>query len=619
MGDDVRVHPGFLRRRSRLGGESGFTLIEAVFAMVLFAGLAAAMAGLLTSAISAQKLARQRTIADQAAMEHIEFVRRLPYQDVGILLGNPPGQVPATTSINLTGLDATITTQIQYVDDPTPTSYETTANYKRVTVTVRRDSDSKLLAKEVTYVAPTSRTPFGGANLAIIRPLVTDYGLNVPVQGVTVNLLTGPSAPRSDVTDATGQVNFQKLTANPTANCPPDCYDLTTALSGYVQLDSPTRVNVAPGQTATPTISIYRPSTINLAVNNSGGSPFSGTAFVKLTSARNGATQTFTVTGGSAAITTVSGEPIVPNVQYTAEGWTNGTPLCATPVTKYVPDNYPSVLTSSFTLTLGACPSGTVAVTVTSGSGGPPAAGATVTLSGGPYVMTPVSGTTNASGQVTFSNVPSGAGYTVQATKGALSAAPQTISVTTGATTNVTMFLPAGSLVVQVRWAGVAVNGATVVVTGGPGPVNQTLTTGASGNVTFTNLPQGSGYSVQATKSGQSDTNPAVTVTAGTTTITLNLPTANLTVTVLRSGIAQTNSTVRLQLGPMNISVNATTNASGQATFTNVPVGSGYTIKAFKTACTGSPLRSVTVTNQTKTAVNQTISVSFNVDTCPVP
>ncbi len=100
--------------------------------------------------------------------------------------------------------------------------------------------------------------------------------------------------------------------------------------------------------------------------------------------------------------------------------------------------------------------------------------------------------------------------------------------------------------------------------------------------------------------------------------MTLNLPVANLTVNVKRSGVNQSTTTVRLQLGPMSISVNGTTDANGNVTFTNVPVGTGYTIKAFKTACSGSPLRSVTVTNQTKTAVAQTINVSFNSDACPV-
>ncbi len=618
MPRDVSNTHGFMRRFPRLRGEGGFTLIEAVFAMVLFAGLAAAMAGLLTSAISANKLSRQRTIADQAAMEQIESIRRLDYEDVGIVLGNPPGTVPPTTAVNVTGLDATITVQIRYVDDPTPTSYETTANYKRVVVSVRRDSDNKLLAREVTYVAPTSRTPFGGVNLAIVQPLVIDYGLNVPVENATVDLLTGPSAPRSDLTDVNGKVSFQKLTPNATANCPSDCYDLVASLSGYVMLDSPQRVNVGPGQTATPTLQIYRPGTINLDLRNGAGGQFTGTTFVKLTSARNGATQTFSVTGGTAAITAVAGEPIVPSVQYTAEAWTTGTPLCASPVTQYVPDDYPDVLSSTFTLTMGNCPSGTVAVTV-NWPASIPAAGATVILSGGPYSLNPVTGTTNLTGQVTFSNVPSGAApYTVQASHSSQTASNSSVVVTTGQTTNVTLALTGGSLVAQVRWAGFAVSGATVVVTGGPASVNLTQTTPASGNVTFAGLPPGGGYQVQATRLGQTTTLTNVTLAASGTTVTVNLPTTTLVIHVHNSsGVDQVGANARVNLGPVGgFTLTTTTDGSGNATFTNVPRGTGYRIRAWNCAV-GSP-RSVNLTGQTiNTAPTTTITVTYNSSTCP--
>ena len=615
MPRDVSNNLGFLRRLPRLRGEGGFTLIEAVFAMVLFAGLAAAMAGLLTSAISANKHSRQRTIADQVAMEQIESIRRLAYEDVGVVLGNPPGTVPPTTAVNVAGLDATVTVQIRYVDDPTPTSYETNANYKRVMVTVRRDGDNRLLAREVTYVAPTSRTPFGGVNLAIVQPLVIDYGLNVPVENATVDLLTGPSAPRSDLTDVNGKVSFQKLTPNATANCPADCYDLVASLSGYVMLDSPQRINVGPGQTATPTLQIYRPGTINLDLRNGSGGQFTGNAFVKLTSARNGATQTFSVSGGTAAITAVAGEPIVPSVQYTAEAWTTGTPTCATPVTQYVPDDYPDTLSSTFTITMGNCPAGDVNVSVT--WGGSPAQGVTVTLSGGPYALSPVSGATNSSGQVSFSNVPAGTGYTVTASKGGQSATPQTIAVTTGSTTNVNMTLPTGTLAVNVRWAGVNVNTATVTVTGGPNGVNLTGTTNSSGNVTFANLPAGTGYTVTATKSGQSSAPASPTINAGSTTnLNLTLPTSTLTVNVKRSGVNQNGATVLLQVGPMSINVSGTTNSSGNVTFTNVPVGANYTIKAYR--CAASNPRSGTLASQTVNTAPTTINITFSTNTCPL-
>lgn len=515
--------------RLRLAAESGFTLIEALFAMIILAGLAAAMAGLLTSSITANALARQKTVAEQAANEQIEYVRRLAYDDVGIVVGNPPGVIAASSSISANGFSATLTTSVKYVDDPTPTSYETSANYKRVDVTVTR-SDGLVMARQVTYVAPTTRTPFGGLNLAIIQPLVIDYGLNVPVADVTVGLATGPSAPRNDVTDATGKVKFSKLDPNPTATCPSDCYDLTATRLGYVQLDSPFRLNVAAGQTATPTLQIYLPATINLVLKNTSGTAYTGTASVKITSGRTGASQTFSVSGGTAAITTVNGELIVPSVQYTAEAWTNGTPLCSTPLAKYVPDSYPTVLTSTFTLTLGSCPSGTVTVTVT--WGGAAAPGTSVTLSGGPYGLSTVTGTTNASGQVTFTNVPSGAGYTVQATKSGQSATPQTISVSTGATTNVAMTLPTGTVVVNVKRSGSNVNGATVVLSGGPNSVSLTTTTNSSGNATFSNVPVGSGYTAKAwlcsaaapRRSGQVT---SITTTTGTTNVPLTFDTTS--------------------------------------------------------------------------------------------
>jgi hypothetical protein len=587
--------------------------------MVILAGLAAAMAGLLTSALSAHKLSRERTIADQAALEHLEYIRRLPYDDVGVVLGNPPGVVVATKTVTLTGFQATITTQVQYVDDPTPTSYETTANYKRVTVTVRRVNDNHLLAREVTLVAPTSRTPFGGVNLAIIEPLVIDYGLNVPVEGATVNLLTGPSAPRSDVTDVTGTVSFKKLDPNATPTCPSDCYDLTASLTGYTQLDSPTRVNVAPGQSATPTIQIYRPSSIDVLLRDSGGGAYTGTASVKITSGRDGKTQTFSVSGGSATIFEVTGEKIVPNVQYTVEAWTTGgTPLCAAPSTQYVPDDYPSDLTSTFTLTFGNCPSGEIAAHVTWG-GSAPAANSVVTLSGGPYGMSPVAGTTDSSGNVTFLNVPGGNGYTVVATNSGQSATNSSVSVTTGQTTNVTLNLPAAGLVVQVRWAGLAVNGATVVVTGGPGSVNLTQTTPSSGNVTFAGLPPGNGYSVQATKSGQTTTLTNVTLSGGGTTVTANLPTGTVTVNVKRGSTNQNGATVRIKLGPMGINVTGTTNSSGNVTFTNVPVGTGYTIQAYPSSCgsVSSP-KSRELTGQTVNTGTTNFALVYNLSACPL-
>jgi hypothetical protein len=283
-----------------------------------------------------------------------------------------------------------------------------------------------------------------------------------------------------------------------------------------------------------------------------------------------------------------------------------------------VPDDYPTDLSSTFTLTFGNCPSGDIAVNVRWG-GSTPASGAVVTLSGGPYGLSPVAGTTDSSGNVTFLNVPEGNGYTVVASKAGQSATNSSVAVTTGSTTNVALTLPAGSLVVQVRWAGSAVNGATVVVTGGPDSVNLTQTTPSSGNVTFANLPPGNGYTVQATKSGQSVTLTNVTVSTGGSTVTANLPTATVVITVRTSsgGNPGTAASARIKLGPMSINVTGTTNSSGVVTFTNVPVGTGYTFQAWVTSCSGST-RSRQNTSQTVNTGTNNVTLQYNASTCPL-
>ena len=176
-------------------------MIETVMALTLFLIVGAALVGMLTSATAAGTLARQRTVAQQAALNQIESIRSMSYDSIGLVNGNPPGTVAATTSINTGGLIATATTTISYVNDPGPLSYTSHANYKKVVVTVVRTRDSRQLAQEATYVAPPIKA---SESNAVINAQVVDYGNNTAVPNVPVALSTGPSAPRNDTTDASG-------------------------------------------------------------------------------------------------------------------------------------------------------------------------------------------------------------------------------------------------------------------------------------------------------------------------------------------------------------------------------------------------------------------------------
>ncbi len=84
----------------------------------------------------------------------------------------------SATAVGITGLNATVATSIHYVGDGIPGGYNQLTNYKQIVVTVTRNSDSRQLASESTYMAPPARAPYGGINEVALGVTVTDIGDN---------------------------------------------------------------------------------------------------------------------------------------------------------------------------------------------------------------------------------------------------------------------------------------------------------------------------------------------------------------------------------------------------------------------------------------------------------
>lgn len=585
------------RAKHALSREQGFTLIETLMAGVILVVLATGIAGVLTSSISAHTVARERTNAEQCANDVVEQIRRKDYDDVGVVSGNPPGTVLASNPCTA-GLAATAAVTVTYTNDPTPTSYATAANYKKVTVVVTRDRDGKELSRVVTYVAPSSRAPYGGINNAIINATVVDLGTNLAYQGATVSLTSGPSPNRTDTTDVSGTVSFAALDPNPTSGAQA-YYNLTvTAAAGYETLPSDlppgtatppataSHIQLAPSQTSATTIQIYKPATINLVLLDAGGSPYTGGAALRITSSFTGATTSDSVAVGSSGktITTLGANKVIPGATYTVEGRTTSG-LCAMPTPSPVPTSgYPGNTTGTFTLQFTPCPTGTLSVHVEQLSAGAP--GATVDVTGGPNNIT-VSGTTDAFGDVSFT-VPEGPGYTITATKAGQSA-NTTASVTAGSTTNALVTLPpppTGTILATVNWAApLASCPNCVTLSGGPNAISVTGTTGAGGQVTFANVPVGSGYTVTATKNTVSASTAATVVANTTTNTTVNLPTGSVNVTVRYGGVLAANTaSVTISGGPNALAAFSNNTSAGGLLSDTLPAGSSttYTITASK-------------------------------------
>jgi Tfp pilus assembly protein PilV len=436
-------------------GEEGFTLVESMMAVVLLVMVGTSLSGVLASAVANYSASRERTIAEQLVQDQIESIRRMPFSSVGVPNGNPPGTLQPSRAIDVTGLHATINLQITYVDDQTPNSYRTYANYKKIVATVLRKSDSKQLAKEVTYLSAAAKN---AATEAVITALVMDFGSGGALQGATVNLGTGPSAPRTDLTDASGKAIFPALTANPLSGSQ-QYYDLTvTPPFGYTMLkDDLPPSGVAHHQLGVSepwptTLRAYKPSTVDVNIGAPPANPSPVPYTLSIGSTRG--SEAFAKPAGTAlsTLTSIAGELIPPMPQYTAGAHAvlgSGSTAkywYATAQQKVVPRTYPTDPGQSFTLvglpwyTATQVSALTVKVQNSSGTA---LGGMRVAISGGPMAAPGIyiAGVTATSGSTgTFTvMVPSGAGYTLTAWGPTASAQLTGQSITSTVTKTITV------------------------------------------------------------------------------------------------------------------------------------------------------------------------------------
>lgn len=445
--------------------EAGITLIETLFAIVIFGIVTTSTIGVLTSATAADSRSRQKSIALELAQQQVEYVRQLSYADVCIAGGNPscPVTVPATVGVTPTlekrvmGLWYQLKTNIRWVNDAVATGVATGANYKRVRVIVTRRTDNKELARVYTLVANPSNRGVGGINNAIINVSVLDFGCTIGdgcatnsnpvyVQGAQVDLWDGPSMHASDVTDETGGVTFAGLLPNPAdvngvllPSGATAYYDILASSSGYQTLredrppgtvptgtgagpSSVTHLQINPGQTQTANVRLYRPTTINVVLQDASGNPYTGAAYIDIGSTHPRCSQEFFVSGSPSG-TTLSVGPSTPNltigstetvlcpngeqpvsgVSYTVGARSSDGLLAADAVQKSVPNSYPNDLTSTFIVTLE--PIATMSCKVTVNKSSTLIANARVDFIDGPGGTSPqiyATGVTNINGVATF-------------------------------------------------------------------------------------------------------------------------------------------------------------------------------------------------------------------------
>jgi len=197
------------------GDDAGFTLLEVLVAgFVLVVGLIF-IAQFFSSAIGRVTDSETRSLIHQVAAQEIEKARGLDYADVGTVGGHPAGPLLASETVTVEGVSLQISREVTFVEDPSY-SGPFPANYRRVTIRVQVDGDTRLGPVElVTLVAGGAR----GGSLDIT--VVDTRGEPVPDVLITVDndhLIPGVHIGTSAIrTDSQGHLLIPGLTPDPTA------------------------------------------------------------------------------------------------------------------------------------------------------------------------------------------------------------------------------------------------------------------------------------------------------------------------------------------------------------------------------------------------------------------
>ena len=245
-----RYRPG--SKSTRDSSESGQLLVETTIAIAVLVILTAGIA-VLASGILSQSTARQRTIAEQLALQDMESIRQMAYGNVGLTTGNPHGNAATASSGHLvhgrSERDADASDHMGRRRGTRHSVHDSCRLQSRVTIKVVR-RDGKVLTTQTSFVSPFDASDYGGPNVGSLQVTIQDMASTTVVTGVTVSIAGGPSGTASDVTDATGVASFPALQPNP-ASGPTKCYEITvTPPAGYVVYSShmPASCGARPGR-----------------------------------------------------------------------------------------------------------------------------------------------------------------------------------------------------------------------------------------------------------------------------------------------------------------------------------------------------------------------------------
>ena len=192
--------------------KKGFTLIETLIAVSIFAILSMAVYSGFISILKIINVIRVKNIMTNIANEQFEIARNLSYQNVGTINGIPSGVIPQTKTITRDDKIFEINTVVRNIDDPYDGTFNgspkdlSPADRKLVEINISCEScDSSLSPIYFTTNVAPKNLETASTNGALVVRVFDASGLPVPQADVhIVNNQVSPTIDLNDQTDNYG-------------------------------------------------------------------------------------------------------------------------------------------------------------------------------------------------------------------------------------------------------------------------------------------------------------------------------------------------------------------------------------------------------------------------------
>lgn len=151
----MRTRPALSPRPLR-----GLLLVDVLVGVAVIGTVLIGLYGAFQAAVAAVTVAKGEAGAVAVVSSEMEYVRGLPYADVGVVGGTPAGVMPAFSIRTQNGVPYSLVVAVSYVDDPADGAGANDQDgivndYKKIIVTATWPSRSGTASvSSVSYVAP---------------------------------------------------------------------------------------------------------------------------------------------------------------------------------------------------------------------------------------------------------------------------------------------------------------------------------------------------------------------------------------------------------------------------------------------------------------------------------